>query len=101
MTDIERFSPLGARVFVRPDKPLDRIGSIIIPDNARKPCDTGTIVAMGPGMLCKSGKRWAMPSIKRGDRVVFLAQNPYMRVTIDGVELLSMRDDDLLAVVEP
>jgi chaperonin GroES len=101
MTDIERFSPLGARVFVRPDKPEDRFGSIIIPDSAKKPAFTGVVVAFGPGMLMKNGRRWAMPEIQRGDRVVYQVLNPYPVVELDGVRLLSMHDDDILAVVEP
>ena len=100
MTDIERFNPLGARVFVRPDKPADRFGSIIIPDSAKKPASTGVVVAFGPGMLKKDGTRWVMPSIKRGDRVVYQALNPYPVVELDGVKLLSMHDDDILALVE-
>jgi co-chaperonin GroES (HSP10) len=100
VSDIERFHPLGARIFLRPDAPADHVGRIIIPDNAKKPTGTGTVMAFGPGMLCKDGSRWPMPDIKRGDRVWYDARNPFMTVKIDGLELISLRDDDVLAVIE-
>ena len=97
--DIERLSPLGARIFIKPDVPADRVGRIIIPDSAKKPAKTGVIVAMGPGMLCSDGTRWPMPDVKPGDRVVYNEQNPWPRIKIGDVEYLQMRDDDVLAVV--
>jgi co-chaperonin GroES (HSP10) len=99
VTDIERLSPLGARIFIKPDAPADRHGSIIIPDRAKRPAKTGVVVAMGPGMLCSDGTRWPMPDCAVGDRVVYNEQNPYPRVKIGDVEYLQMRDDDVLAVV--
>lgn len=98
--DMERFHPLGSRVFVRPDKPQSKVGSIFIPDNAKKPADTGIVVAMGPGMLCKDGSRWAMPDCRPGDRVVYISRNPFPEVTFGDEKVLSMHDDDILAVVE-
>jgi chaperonin GroES len=100
MSDIERFHPLGARIFLRPDEPASKIGSLIIPANAKKPTNTGVIMAFGPGMLCKDGTRWPMPDLKRGDRVLYDARTPFQTVKIDDVELVSMRDDDVLAVLE-
>lgn len=102
MGDFERFHPLGGRVFVKPDEPESRTrGGIFIPERAKKPAGTGVVVAMGPGMRTKDGGRWPMPEIERGDRVVYSALDPFPRVKIDGVELLSMRDDSVLAVLEP
>jgi co-chaperonin GroES (HSP10) len=100
MTDIERFSPLGARVLVKPDKPAEKIGSIIIPDSAKKPAQLGIVAAMGPGMLCKDGERWPMPDVKVGDHIVYRAQDPFPKVKIGDVEYVAMHDDDVLAVVE-
>lgn len=97
--DIERLSPLGARIFVKPDAPADRVGRIIIPDSAKKPAKTGVVVAMGPGMLKSDGTRWPMPECGVGDRVIYNEQNPYPRVKIGETEYLQMRDDDVLAVV--
>jgi chaperonin GroES len=98
--DIERFHPLGARIFLRPDSPEEKIGRILIPGNARKPTNTGVVMAFGPGMLCKDGTRWPMPDIACGDRVLYDARNPYQTVRIDGQDLISLRDDDIFAVIE-
>jgi chaperonin GroES len=94
------FRPLGARIIVRPDRPAEKIGRIIIPQSARKKTDTGTVVAMGPGMLCKDGTRWPMPLISIGDRVMYEGRAPFVEVEINGEKLLQMRDDNVLAVVE-
>jgi co-chaperonin GroES (HSP10) len=102
MTDIERLSPLGSRVLVKPDKPDERSksGLIIIPDNAKKPTGTGVVVAMGPGMLKKDGERWPMPDVVPGERVIFDWRSPFPETELNGVKLLVMRDDHLLAVLE-
>jgi chaperonin GroES len=99
--DVERITLLGARILVRPDKPEDRTkGGLWIPDNAKKPTGVGVVVCMGPGMLCKDGSRWKMPDCKPGDRVLYNARDPYPKVSLNGAEHLSMRDDDVLAVLE-
>lgn len=101
MTDTERLTLLGNRILVRADKPDERSkGGIWIPDNAKKPTGTGVVVAMGPGMLMKDGRRWAMPDFKPGDRVIFDARENFPRVELNGQTLLSMRDDHMLAVLE-
>ena len=97
--DIERLSPLGARIFVKPDVSADHVGRIFIPQIAREPAKTGVVVALGPGMLCSDGTRWPMPDVQKGDRIVYNVKNPYPRVKIGDVEYLQMRDDDVLAVV--
>jgi co-chaperonin GroES (HSP10) len=100
MTTATTLRPLGARILIKPDKPADRIGSLIIPDSAKKPTDTGVVVSMGPGMLMKDGGRWEMPACKPGDRVIYNARNPFVQIELNGEKLLQMRDDDLLAVIE-
>jgi chaperonin GroES len=94
------FRALGDRVFIRPDRAKDKTdsGLLIIPDRAKTPPTTGIVVYAGPGMLTKTGERWPMP-VRPGDRVIYL-DNQYVKVTIAGEELLSMRDDTILAVVE-
>jgi len=93
--------PLGDRIFIRPDEPEGVTkGGLIIPERAKKPAGTGVVVFMGPGLLLKDGTRYPMPAVQPGDRVVFSAQDPFPKVKIDGVELLSMHDDSILGVVE-
>jgi chaperonin GroES len=89
---------LGNRILVKADDPesLTKSG-LIIPDSAKKPTGTGRVVAMGPGMLMKTGERWPMPDVALGARVVFDARNPFPTVMLNGEKLLSMRDDHILA----
>ena len=101
MNDLEKFHPLGARIFIRPDTPAEMVGSLFIPNSARSPTNTGVVMAFGPGMLCKDGSRWPMPDIKRGQRVIYDARNPFHEVEIEGIRCVSVRDDDVFAVVEP
>jgi co-chaperonin GroES (HSP10) len=103
MQGIDSIRLLGARILVKPDAVEDRIGSIWIPDNAKKPTGTGVVVAMGPGMLCKDGTRWPMPEgLAVGDRVVFSkdAKAVPQLVEIDGEKYQRMYDDDVVAVLE-
>lgn len=94
------FRALGDRVFVRPDKAKDKTdsGLLFIPGNAQKKPQQGIVVYCGPGMLMKTGERWPMP-VRPGDRVIYYAAD-YVEVTIAGEKLLSMHDNDLVAVVE-
>jgi len=69
---------------------------IIIPDNAKTKKAMGTVVAMGPGMLMKSGARWPMPAIEPGGRVVY-SKYAGVELTFDGVLYIVVRDDDCMA----
>jgi chaperonin GroES len=95
------FEPLNDRVFVRVDNPESITKSgLIIPERAQKPTGTGVVTHVGPGMLMKTGARWPMPC-QPGERVIFDAQNPWPTIEIEGEKLLSMRDDAILAVIDP
>ena len=97
---IDNLRPMGDRVFIKPDEPVEKIGSIFIPQTARQKTGTGTIVAMGPGMLRKDGGRWPMPDVPVGARVIYDADSPWPRVKLGGEEFLQLRDDAVLAVFE-
>ena len=95
------FTPIGDRIFVRVDNPeaITKSG-LIIPASAQKATGTGVVKFMGPGMLTKTGARWPM-GFAVGERVIFDAQNPWPSIEVEGEKLLSMRDDAILAVLEP
>jgi chaperonin GroES len=95
------FTPIGDRIFVRADNPeaVTKSG-LIIPPSAQKDTGTGVVVHMGPGMLMKTGERWPM-MFEIGERVIFDTRNPWPTVEVDGEKLLSMRDDAILAVIDP
>jgi hypothetical protein len=54
--DPMRIEPLQNRVLVRPDKTPDRIGSIIVPDNARAKQHRGTVLQVGDGKYLENGR---------------------------------------------
>ena len=97
------FRPLENRILVKPD-PVESTtkGGLLIPESARQAANFGTVVAMGPGMLMSDGTRWPMPEgLRVGHRVVYDGKNPWPKVVIDGETLLQLRDDTILAIVEP
>jgi len=92
-----RLRPLNTRIVIKPDNPDERTKSgIIIPDNAKVKPARGTMVAMGPGMLMKTGQRWPMPGMKPGDKVMY-SQYAGTEIEVDGVLHIVMRDDDVFA----
>jgi chaperonin GroES len=71
---------------------------IIIPDAATEKPDQGEIVAIGNGKVGDDGKLLPM-NVKVGDRVLF-GKYSGQAFKIDGQELLTMREDDIIGVVE-
>ncbi|MEB4589544.1 co-chaperone GroES [Candidatus Thiothrix sp. Deng01] len=94
-----KIRPLHDRVVVRRMEEERKTASgIIIPDSATEKPDRGEVLAAGPGKLADNGER-APLQVKVGDKVLF-GKYAGTTVKIDGEELLIMREDDLLAVVE-
>ena len=92
------FRPLHDRVLVRRVKEEEKTkGGIIIPDTAKEKPQEGEIVSVGPGVRDDSGKLVAL-DVKAGDRVLF-AKWGGTEVTIEGEELLIMKESDILGVV--
>jgi len=92
--------PLHDRVLVRPaEEEKTSAGGIIIPDSAggEKP-NNGEIIATGKGRITDSGDVRAM-DVKVGDKVLF-GQYAGTAVKIDGEELMMMKEEDILAVLE-
>ena len=92
--------PLHDRVLVRPmEEEKTSSGGIIIPDsaNTEKP-NNGEIIAAGNGRITDSGDVRAM-DVKVGDSVLF-GQYAGTAVKVDGEELLMMKEEDILAVLE-
>ena len=92
-------SPLPDRVVVRRlEEELNTASGLIIPDNAAEKPDRGEVLAVGPGKVGDDTERIAL-QVKVGDKVLFgkYAGTP---VKVDGQELLIMREEDLLAIIE-
>ena len=93
-----KIRPLHDRVIVkRVEAERTTASGIVIPDSAGEKPDQGEILAVGPGKRDDSGKQNA-PDVKVGDRVLF---GKYAGQTkVDGQELLVMREEDIMGVVE-
>jgi len=73
-------------------------GGIIIPDTAKEKPAEGKVLAVGPGRVLEDGSVRKL-DVKVGDRVLF-SKYGGSDVTISGEELLILREDDILGVVE-
>ncbi|AQH02751.1 co-chaperone GroES [Burkholderia sp. KK1] len=90
--------PLHDRVIVkRLDQETRTASGIVIPESAAEKPDQGEILAVGPGRRDADGKR-VEPDVKVGDRVLF-GKYSGQAVKVDGNELLVLREEDIVAVV--
>jgi len=91
--------PLHDRVVVRRMEEERKTASgIIIPDNATEKPDRGEVLAVGPGKVGDDNERVAL-QVKVGDKVLF-GKYAGTAVKLDGQEVLIMREEDLLAIIE-
>jgi len=91
--------PLHDRVIVRRlDEEEKSAGGIIIPDAAKEKPVQGEVIAVGKGKILDNGDIRAL-DVQAGDTVIF-SKYAGTEIKIDGEELLMMREDDLLGVVE-
>lgn len=94
-----KIRPLHDRVIVkRVEAERTTASGIVIPDSAGEKPDQGEILAVGPGKRDDSGKTIAM-DVKVGDKVLF-GKYAGQTVKVDGEEVLVIREDEILAVVE-
>lgn len=94
-----KFRPLHDRVLVRRVQEEEKTkGGIIIPDSAKEKPQEGEIVAVGSGARNEAGALVAL-DVKAGDRVLF-GKWSGTEVTVDGEELLIMKESDILGIVE-
>jgi chaperonin GroES len=94
-----KIRPLHDRVIVkRMEEERTTASGIVIPGSAAEKPDQGEVVAVGPGKKDDSGKVIAM-ALKVGDRVLF-GKYSGQAVKVDGDELLVMREEDVMGVVD-
>ena len=91
--------PLNDRVIIkRLDNERKTASGIVIPESAAEKPDQGEILAVGPGKRTEDGK--VLPvDVKVGDKVLF-GKYAGQSVKVDGEELLVIREDEILAVVQ-
>ena len=92
------FKPLHDRVLVRRVESEEKTaGGLIIPDSAKEKPQEGEIVAVGDGARKDSGELIEM-GVKAGDKVLF-GKWSGTEITLDGEELLIMKESDILGIV--
>ena len=90
--------PLHDRVIVRRiEENTTTSGGIIIPDSAKEKPQEGEIIAVGEGKYKEDGTRQTL-DVKEGDRVLF-GKYSGSEITLDGEELLMMREDEILGII--
>ena len=92
-----KLHPLADRLVVKPIQKEEMTkGGILLPDTAKEKPQEGEVVAVGPGRMTDDGKRIAM-EVKAGDRVIY-AKYGGSEIKIDDVEMIILRESDILAI---
>ena len=91
--------PLHDRIIVqRIDEGEQKVGGIIIPDTAKEKPQQGKVIAVGAGKTKDDGTRIAL-DVKDGDTILF-GKYSGQEIKLDGEELLIMREDEVLAILD-
>ena len=91
--------PLHDRVIIkRMEEERTSPGGIVIPDSAAEKPSKGEVIAAGTGKRNEAGETVAM-DVKVGDQVLF-GKYSGTEVKVDGQDLLVMREEDIMAVIE-
>ena len=93
-----KFRPLHDRVLVeRIDEDEKTAGGIIIPDTAKEKPSEGKVVAVGSVTKAEDGSVTPL-DVKSGDKILF-GKWSGTEVTVDGKELLIMKESDVLGII--
>jgi chaperonin GroES len=96
---MSKIRPLHDRVIVKREEDERKSpGGIVIPDSASEKPSKGRVVAVGTGKLLEDGKVRPL-DVKVGDKVLF-GKYSGTEVKVDGDDVLVMREEDILAVLE-
>ncbi|MEW5710687.1 MAG: co-chaperone GroES [Pseudomonadota bacterium] len=94
-----KIRPLHDRVIVkRLEEERKTASGIVIPDTAAEKPDQGEVVAIGNGRLLENGTLRPL-EVKVGDRVLF-GKYSGQTVKVEGEELLVMREEDIMGIIE-
>ena len=93
-------TPIGDRIVVRREAAEEKTaGGILLPDTAKNKPQRGTVLAVGPGKLKPDGTRAEM-QLKVGDKVLFTSWAGDEFKESRGENILLMREEDVLAVLD-
>jgi chaperonin GroES len=91
--------PLGDRIVVKAIEADEKTsGGIVLPDSAKERPQTGEVLAVGPGKTLDNGTVAAM-EVKVGDKVVY-SKYGGTEIKVEGQEVIILRQDDILGIVE-
>ena len=94
-----KIRPLHDRIIVRRlEEERKTASGIVIPDSATEKPDQGEVLAVGNGKILENGNVRAL-DVKVGDKVLF-GKYSGQSVKVGGEELLVMREEDIMGVVE-
>ena len=94
-----KIRPLHDRVIVkRLEEERTSPGGIVIPDTAAEKPVQGKVMAVGKGKILEDGKVRAL-DVKVGDKILF-GKYSGTEVKVDGEDLVVMREEDVMAVIE-
>ncbi len=93
-----KVQPLADRIVVEPLEETEEMrGGLYIPDTAKEKPQQGTVVAVGPGRLSDEGERMPV-ELETGQRILY-GKYSGTEVTIDGQDVLIIKESDVLAVL--
>ncbi|MEJ2334470.1 MAG: co-chaperone GroES [Gemmatimonadales bacterium] len=93
-----KVQPLADRVVVEPLEESEEMrGGLYLPDTAQEKPQQGTVVAVGPGRLSDEGERMPV-ELETGQRILY-GKYSGTEVTIDGQDVLIIKESDVLAVL--
>jgi chaperonin GroES len=90
--------PLHDRIIVERLEEAQRTGAIVVPDSAKEKPQQGRVLAAGLGKPNDHGTRLPL-DVKAGDTILF-GKYAGQEVSVDGVDYLIMKEDDVLAIQE-
>ncbi len=94
-----KIKPLHDRVIVKRIEETENMrGGLYIPDTAKEKPQEGEVIAVGEGKYKEDGSRQTL-DVKEGDRILF-GKYSGSEIKIDGEELLIMREDEILGIIE-
>ena len=96
---MKKIRPLGDHVAIRPQKDPDQTASgLYLPDSAKKRPQRGEVLAVGPGRLNEAGTGRIPMQVQPGQVVAYGWVGSTM--TVDGEDLLVIKESDILGVIE-
>lgn len=93
-----KINPLSDRIVVKPAEAEEKTkGGLFLPDTAKEKPVWGEVIAAGPGKVTDDGKKIPM-EVKVGDKVLY-GKYSGTEVSVDGQEVLIMRESDIFAIM--